>query len=392
MDDDIYDPFDPEIQRDPYPTYRLLRDHYPLYRCQKRSSWVLSRHADVDMALTDPERFSSAHGVFPTRMGTDMTTALLPMLITTDPPRHTQLRALVNKGFTPRRMADLETSVRALTKELLDSATSGDSCDIVEQVAGPLPALVIADLLGVPRADRDQFRSWSSTLVQSDPADKSSSGSGLAAAASLYAYLGAFIDEKRRNPSNDLLSVLAHAEIDGQRLADTDLLGFAFLLLIAGHETTTNLIANSIALLAEAPDTRRSLCNDPRLLPPAVDELVRFDSPVQGLARTLTTDVAIHDQTMRAGDTALLLFGAANRDGRAFTEPDTLDIRRQAEHQVAFGRGIHYCLGSSLARLETRVFFEAFLQRVPEWNVDIESATRVRSGPLRGYTSLPITW
>lgn len=388
----VYDPFDPGVQSDPYPTYRRLRDDSPVYRCEDRATWVLSRYADVDTALLDPTTFSSAKGIFPTRRGSDMNNFLLPMLIMTDPPRHTQLRGLVSRGFTPRRMALLETSVRDLARTLVGDATSGHACDVTTQIAGPLPALVIADLIGVPGEDRDQFHGWSSTLVQSDPDDRASSTAGIAAAGALYDYLRAFIADRRLTPRDDLLSVLVSAEIDGKRLSDEDLLGFSFLLLIAGHETTTNLIANATVVLANEPAARRSLAKDTSLLSAAVEEMLRFDSPVQGLARTLTRDVVVHDQTLCAGDVVLLLFGAANRDERAFAEPDRFDIHRRPERQVAFGRGAHFCLGASLARLEARIFFEEFLIRVPEWNVDLANATRVRSGPLRGYTSLPISW
>ena len=387
-----YDPFDPLVQDDPYPTYRRLRDHAPVYRCEHRKTWVLSRYDDVEAALLDPVTFSSAQGIFPTRKPGAAAQMLFPMMIMMDAPRHTQMRTLVGRVFTPRRIAALEDGVRTMTRELVDGASTRRSCDLTAQLAGPLPAMVIADLLGVPREDRDEFRRWSSTLVQSDPEQRESIRPGMEAAAALYGYLETFVADRRRAPREDLISALVHAQVDGQGLNDEELLGFCFLLLVAGHETTTNLLGNAAVVLAQHPDARTRLAADSSLIPAALEELLRYDSPVQGLARTLTRDVELHGQHLPAGDTVLVLFGAANRDDRAFPDPDTFDIDRRPERQVAFGRGIHFCLGASLARLEARVVLEELLRRIPDWDIDLANASRVRSGPLRGYTSLPISW
>ncbi|MQA17593.1 MAG: cytochrome P450, partial [Pseudonocardiaceae bacterium] len=221
--------------------------------------------------------------------------------------------------------------------------------------AGPLPAMVIADMMGVPRKDREQFRAWSSALVQGDPMVTEQREASLAAAAGLYEYFAAVIKQRREHPGEDLVSALVQAEVHGQRLNDEELLGFCLLLLVAGHETTTNLLANATVHLAQHPDERVRLADNPTLLPDAVEELLRYDSPVQGLSRTLTHDLTLHGTQMRAGETVLLLFGSANRDDRVFPDPDRLDITRKPERQVAFGHGIHFCLGAALARLEGRV-------------------------------------
>jgi cytochrome P450 len=314
------------------------------------------------------------------------------MMILMDPPRHDQLRALVSKAFTPRRIAALTSGI----EDIADHLTAGliqeaGPADFVADFAAVLPAMVIADLLGVPREDRTQFRQWSNALVQSDPTH-GETAEGLAAAAAIYGYFTDVLADRRGQPRDDLMSALVGAEIDGKHLDDDELLGFCLLLLIAGHETTSNLLANAAVVLADYRDTRHRLAGDETLLGPAVEELLRYDSPVQGLSRTLTRDLTLHGVTMSAGDSVLVLFGSANRDERVFADPDVFDIGRKPEHQVAFGRGIHFCLGASLARMEARIALRALLARLPNWEVDLGRAQRLRSGPIRGYLSLPISW
>ncbi|OBG89895.1 MULTISPECIES: cytochrome P450 [unclassified Mycobacterium] len=387
-----YDPFDTAIQDDPYPVYRQLRDEAPLFRAEAANTWVLSRHEDVVAALLDHQTYSSVNGVFPTPPDAPFLESFLPMMIMMDPPRHDQLRGLVSKAFTPRRIAALETAIDELAMSLIEGLTSNQGrADFVADFAGGLPAMVIADLLGVPREDRQQFRQWSSTLIQSNPAH-GEVAEGLAAAAAVYGYFADFLADRRQAPRDDLMSALVTAEVNGQHLSDDELLGFCLLLLIAGHETTTNLLGNAAVVLAEHPQSRHRLAADPTLIGQAVEELLRYDSPVQGLSRVLTTDVTVHGTTMPSGDSVLLLFGSANRDERVFAGPEVFDIDRRPEHQVAFGRGIHFCLGAALARMEARIALRALLSRLPDWAVDRDSALRLRSGPIRGYLSLPISW
>lgn len=388
---DLYDPFDPAVQEDPYPVYARLRAEHPVYRAARSGTWVLSRFADVQAALLDPGTYSSASGIFPVPGGMDMTQLFLPMMIMTDPPRHTQLRALVSRGFTARRIAALEPAVSTIAGELVDGFEGAGECDLVAEFAGPLPAMVIADLLGVPREDRAQFREWSRTLVQADPLTDQA-GPGLAAAAALYEYFAGFLAERRARPREDVISALVSAEVDGHRLSEEELLGFCLLLLVAGHETTTNLLANAAVVLAGHREARGRLVREPGLLPVAVEELLRYDSPVQGLSRTLSRDVTLHGTTMAAGDTVLVLFGSANRDEHAFPRADVFDLDRRPERHLAFGRGIHFCLGAALARVEARVALQVLLQRCPDWTVDLARAQRLRSGPVRGYAALPMNW
>lgn len=384
-----YSPFDPEIIADPYPVYRELRDHAPVYWSAQANTWVLSRYDDVSAALVDPATYSSGSGIFPTPPEVDMTQLFLPMLIMTDPPRHTALRKIVSKVFTPRRIGELEPHIHAIVDDLISHSPDSGAWDFVSGFSGPLPAIVIADMLGVPRADRDRFRAWSTTLIQSNPT-RGEFGSGLEAAASLYEYFSAFLADRRAHPQDDLMSALVQAEADGERLSEEELLGFCLLLLVAGHETTTNLLSNSAVVLSQHPESRQQLADRPELVPAAVEELLRYDSPVQGLSRTLTRPVDLHGQRMMAGDTVLLLFGSANRDDHAFPGADRFDIHRAPERQVAFGRGIHFCLGASLARLEARIALQTLLVRQPDWEADLDSAVRLRSGPIRGYISLPM--
>lgn len=384
-----YSPFDPEVIADPYPVYRELRESAPVYWSPEAGSWVLSRYDDVCAALNDPATYSSASGIFPTPPDVDMTQLFLPMLIMSDPPRHTQLRHLVSKAFTPRRTAGLEPYIQTIVDDLLDQVPDSGTWDFVSGFAGPLPAIVIADMLGVPREDRDRFRTWSTALIQSNPI-RGEFGPGLDAAAALYEYFSAFLAERRAHPQDDLMTALVQAELDGEHLSEEELLGFCLLLLVAGHETTTNLLSNSAVVLTQHPGIRRQLADDPGLVPAAVEELLRYDSPVQGLARTLTRQVDLHGKRMKDGDTVLLLFGSANRDDHAFTHADQFDVNRRPERQVAFGRGIHFCLGAALARLEARIALQALLARRRDWDVDLDSAVRLRSGPIRGYASLPV--
>ncbi len=386
--DGAYDPFDPRVQEDPYPIYAKLRDQAPAYWAEGANTWVLSRYHDVSAALADPASFSSAKGIFPSPPGVDQSELFLPMLIMTDPPRHTQLRTLVSRGFTPRRIALMEAAIQRTTDHLLEQAPEGP-WDFVADFAGPLPAIVIAELMGVPAEDRDQFRAWSSTLVQANPL--SGARDGIAAAASLYEYFAGFLAERRNAPKSDLISDLVNADVEGERLSDDEVLGFCLLLLVAGHETTTNLLANSVVTLAERPQDRARMAHDPAVLASAIEELLRYDSPVQGLSRTLTRDITLHGETLLLGQTALLLFGSANRDERAFPDADEFKIDRQPGRQIAFGRGVHFCLGAALARMETRVALQALLNHQTfNWHPDLPAAERLHSGPIRGYASLPV--
>jgi cytochrome P450 len=388
---ELYDPYDYATQENPYPAYEALREEHPVYRNEERGFWALSRFEDVRAAVNDHQRFSSAQGIL---IGQDLMAsagALMPMLVTMDPPRHNELRKLVSRGFTPRRMAAMADSVRAIARTLLDGFLERGACDLVQEYAAPLPAIIIAEMLGVPTEDRAQFRSWSDRLIQGNPDDPESIQDLVGAATELYSYFIPMLDARRTEPRDDLMSALLAAEVDGQHLSDEELLGFCFLLLVAGNETTTNLISNAAVILHERPDVRRHLAEHPESLDIAVEEFLRLESPVQGLARTLTADVQMHGTTMRAGDKVMLLFASANRDPREFERPEEFIVDRRTDRQLPFGHGIHFCLGASLARLECRIAYEELLARMPAYHLQ-PGARRVHSGPIRGFLQLPITF
>jgi hypothetical protein len=390
-----FDPYDAELHQDPYPVYRRLRDEFPVHHNPHLRFWTLSRHADVLGALQAPDLFISGKGVYVGVPEYDdgKLTGEVPLLITTDRPRHTQLRALVSRAFTPRRIALLEPRIRAIARELLDDVKGRREFDLVREFSGPLPTIVIAELLGVPAEDQEWFKEKSTAVAQFDPSvrrDSDAAARQMGPAVELGTYLAEIFAQRRLEPRDDLLSALLAAEIDGQRLSDVELIGFGFLLLVAGNETTTNLISNAAILLDRHRDQRRLLLEDPARIPGAIEEFLRFDSPVQGLARTTTAPVTLHGVTIPEGSKVLLLFGSANHDERAIPDAERFDVLRAPNPHVAFGFGAHFCLGANLARLEARVAFEELLGRLPEYRMTHSRVERHCSGPIRGALSLPL--
>jgi cytochrome P450 len=390
-----FNPYDPELHQDPYPVYRRLREEFPVHHNPRFDFWTLSRYDDVFDALQAPDLFISGKGVvvgMPGRGEDGNTATPVPLLITTDRPRHTQLRALVSRAFTPRRVALLEPRIRAITRTLLDNLKGRHEFDLVREFSAPLPTIVIAELLGVPPEDQEWFKEKSTEVAQFDPTrlDRTRSAEAMAPALQLGTYLAKVLEQRRREPRDDLLSALLAAEIEGQQLSEPELIGFSFLLLVAGNETTTNLISNAAILLDRHRDQRRLLIEDPARIPGAVEEFLRYDSPVQGLARTLTAPVTLHGVTIPEGGKVLLLFGSANRDDRKIARPERFDVLRDPNPHLAFGFGAHFCLGANLARLEARVAFEELLERLPDYRMTESHVQRVCSGPIRGALSLPV--
>ncbi len=374
-----YDPFSHAVQDHPWSVYRWLRDEHPVYHHEGRDIWVLSRFEDVDAAVRDPATYSSAEGISFDRR---TTAGMVPTLLTLDPPRHDELRSLVSRAFTPRSVADLEPRVREVAGQLLD--TCDDPFDAMD-IASAVPTIVIAELLGVPSADKAMFRRWVETVITIDPAVATApEHRGLMV--QLFTYLQGVIDERRAEPRDDLTTRLIAAEVDGQRLSPAELLGFVFVLLVAGFETTKNLLGNAMWLLGHHDDVRAALVADPTRIPAAVEEVLRHESPVVGLGRTTTRPVVLHDTTIPAGAIVQMNYASANRDDRVFPEPDTFDIGRSNDRHLAFGQGIHFCLGAALARLEGRVVLEELLARRPEFRV--VSAQRLYSPYIRGFASL----
>ncbi|HVB27302.1 MAG TPA: cytochrome P450 [Mycobacteriales bacterium] len=364
----VYDPSTAEFQRDMHDVYRTMRDRYPVY--------ATSRFADLWNAIHDPETFSSD--------GVAEAAELMPQMIYMDPPRHTELRALVSRAFTPRRVAKLGDRVREVARELIGGFAAAGRCDLVHDLAAPVPSTIMGELIGVPPEHSEQFRSWTEAFLEvTSPADIAERATGI------YGLFGELLAQRRRSPSDDLMSGLIAAEMDGQRLTESDLLGFCILLLVAGNDTTTTLIGNGAELLARHPEQRAELVNDPSLIPDAVEEMLRIESPTQALPRTATRDSELHGTPIPAGARVMLLFGAANLDEREFTDPETFDIHRQPTRHLAFGHGIHYCLGAMLARLESRVVFEELLPRVGSYELAAEPE-RYTSNWARAWRTLPV--
>lgn len=384
----VYDPEDERTQSDPYPFYRSLRDEHPVYRQERLGFWALSRFADVHAALCDHATFSSAHGLtWDTRPAAEA--GVLPMMVTTDPPAHTSLRKLVNRGLTPRRVTALEPDVRAVVADAVDRLRRAGGGDLVSDLAVPLPTAVIGVFLGVPPDDRGQFHAWATAVVGGTSGPEFHAEHHRATRA-LYAYFVQLIAARRAHPGTDLPSALLAAEVDGDRLRDEQILGFCFNLIVGGIETTTSLIANAAVLLQDHPALATGLAAAPERIPAAVEEFLRLETPVQGLCRTTLRPVRIHDVTIPPGEKVLLLFGAANRDEREFPQPDRLDPDRRVERHLAFGFGAHYCVGAALARLMGRVAVEQIAPLLPRWRIDVARGRRARSAINRGWASLPL--
>ena len=387
----VYDPYAYEIHEDPYPTYRRMRDEAPLYRNDERSFWALSRHADVLAAFRDSERFSNAEGVSidPAASGrhAHKTMSFLAM----DEPEHGRMRGLVSRGFTPRRVAGMEEGIRALTVRHLDDALDKGDFDFVADLAGKVPMDVMSELLGVPSADRAELRRLSDLLLHREEGVNDVPPAAIAASLELVVYYAAMIAERRADPGADLISALCAAEADGNRLTDDEITSFLFLMVVAGNETTTKLLAHAWYWAWRNPDERAKPFTDAGRVPHWVEETLRYDTSSQMLARVTLTDCELHGQVVPKGDRVLLLAGAANRDERAFPDPDRFDLDRDREATTiaSFGAGRHFCLGAALARMEARIVLEELVRRVRDYDIDESGARRVHSVNVRGFATLP---
>jgi cytochrome P450 len=383
-----FEPRSGEGWRDPFPMYRRLRDEDPVHHVERGDYWVLSRFADVFAAARDPATFSSASGL--TFAYDDMRTAGLeevaPMVML-DPPEHTAFRRLVAHGFTPRSVAGIEPAVRAFVVERLERLRAAGGGDVVAELLKPLPSFVVAHYLGVPPADRERFDGWTTSIVAANALGDPLGAE--AAVAELLAYFTELIEVRRRSPGDDVVSELVQAS-DGAAVPPLRILGFAFTMVTGGNDTSTGLLGSGLELLAAAPDQRRLLREHPDLIPGAVEELLRLTSPVQGLARTTTREVAIGEDRIPAGRKVLLLYAAANRDPWEFGPvAEDLDVTRAPRSILTFGSGAHFCLGAAAARLMGRVVVEEVLGRCPGYAVD-PAAGRFASGHfVRRYEALP---
>lgn len=391
--------FGPEMLADPYPVYRRLREAGPVVHAPQVDAWVATGYDAVAAALRHPDLSSDRYPRVRRRLapkGLDHLAAdRVRSLINQDAPDHTRLRALVSKAFTPKTVAALEGRVQGIVDELLDAAPAG-GMDAVESLAYPLPVVVIAEVLGVPAADRDRFKHWSdevSVVFAGDLGLLSEASVRRAAAAreELVEYLAAAVAERRRSPRGDLLTALIAAEEGGGRLSEDELYSTAVLLMIAGNETTTNLIGNGLNALLRHPEQRDRVWADPASIPRAVEEMLRFDSPVQLTTRLAKRDADLGGVTVPAGDWVYLVLGAANRDPAQFPDPDRFDVGRGDTRHLSFGAGAHFCLGAPLARLEALVAFRSLRARYPDLRLDAPAAEYRDNFNLRGLKALPVS-
>jgi cytochrome P450 len=376
--------FSDETRRDPYRVYQQLRESSPLLQAPG-GLWFAFDYEGVNRVLSDHEAFSSRSGP-------------ADWMIFQDPPRHTQLRALVAKAFTPRSIANLEPRIRELSRGLLDHVVRRGEMDVAEDFAVPLPMLVIGEMLGIPPEDRERFKRWNDALVAvsyvfgGDPeAARAVMAEFRAVTGEMGEYLGALLARRREDPRDDLISRLAAAEVDGERLTHPDILGFFQLLLLAGSETTTNLINNAVLCFVAHRDQLERIVRDRDLLTSAVEEVLRFRSPLQWMFRVARRDIAIHRQTIPAGSTVLAMIGSANHDPAVFTEPGRFDVAREPNPHLAFGHGVHFCMGAPLARLEGRIALGDLLDRVKDIGLVGDGKWEPRKGlHVHGPTRLPI--
>jgi cytochrome P450 family 142 subfamily A polypeptide 1 len=363
-------------------TYAWMRTHSPVHRDNKNGLWALTRYDDVVAAERDPLTYSNAGGVRPD-------TGPLPWMIDLDAPEHLKRRKIVSAGFTPKRVRASEPQLRAICDELIDAVCERGECDLVHDLAAPLPLIVIGNMLGVAPEDRGELLAWSDALL-------GSLGGGderiMAAAQAFFDYSNyatRVIADRRERPTDDLMSVLVHAEIDGDRLDEPALIMESLLILVGGDETTRHVISGGMEALLRHPDQLERLRADRSLLPVAVEEMLRWVSPINSMNRTLTRDVELHGQRMSAGDKVLMVYTAANLDETHFVDPDVFDITRADNDHIAFGTGPHFCLGASLARVEISVMVDRILERLPDLR-------RADDAPLPRFlgqlTSMPVTF
>lgn len=376
--------FTSDVLRDPYPLYDQLRNAAPVFREPQTGLWMVFGYDNVKRALTDHDAFSSRHGP-------------AEWMIFQDPPMHPRLRALVAQAFTPRSVQSLEPHIRELSHQLLDPLLDRGTMDLATEYSAPLPMRVIARMLGLPESDLASFTRWNEVILEMSytvpggPGVSEIVAAFRAATVEMNEYLTVLLDERRRKPKDDLFTRLVFAEVDGQRLAQAEILGFFQLLLLAGSETTTNLINNAILTFIANPEAVARIRETPELLPSAIEEVLRYRSPLQWMFRVAKRDVALDGHTIPAGNLLLAMIGSANRDPQQFADPHRFDPVRDPNPHLAFGHGIHFCLGASLARLEARIALTDLLGRMTDLALASDEPWPPRKGlHVHGPSSLPI--
>ncbi len=395
VSDIMLDPYDYDFHEDPYPYYKRLRDQAPLYHNEEIGFWALSRHQDVLQGFRNSTTLSNRDGVSLDPISRGPHASKTMSFLAMDDPAHLRLRTLVSKGFTPRRIRELEPRVTELATQhldvMLEKADSG-TVDYVAEFAGKLPMDVISELMGVPVEDRDAIRAMADGVMHREDGVNDVPQSAIEASINLMVYYQQMIAERRKKPSDDLTTALLEAEIDGDRLTDEEVLGFLFLMVIAGNETTTKLLANAAFWGHKNPDQLAPIYSDLERVPLWVEETLRYDTSSQLLARVVSGELNLYDTTIPDGDILLLLPGSAHRDERVFENPDDYVIGREIGSKLmSFGSGAHFCLGAHLARMEARVALTELFKRIRGYEVDEANAVRVHSSSVRGFAHLPMT-
>jgi cytochrome P450 len=397
----VFDPYDYAFQEDPYPTYQRCRDEDPLHHNPDLDLWVLTRYADVQHAVRTEGVYSNAMGVSIEKAAWGPDAHRVTSFLGMDPPRQQRLRSLVSKGFTPRRVTELAPQIQRLTDHYLDQclemAQDGQGFDWIGDFAGRLPMDVISEMMGVPESDRGEVRRLADLVVHREAGVHDVPQAGMEAALSLVVYYSEMVEERKKRPTKDLTSSLLAAEIDGDKLTDEEIIGFLFLMVVAGNETTTKLLGHALFHLTRHPDQFERVFKDPAqpddLVVPWLEETLRYDTSSQMVARHLLQDVELHGKVAPAGSKLLLVLGSANRDDRVFSDPDRYDIFRDKDEVaqlLSFGGGRHFCLGANLARLEAQIALRELVRRVGVVDVDHDACQRVHSLNVRGFASVPV--
>lgn len=373
---------------DPFPAFAWMREHAPAYFDEAAGVWGITRYADIKEISKDPETFSNAGGIRPD-------SDALPMMIDMDAPEHVRRRRLVSEGFTPGRIREREEEIRGICDAIIDRVCERGAADFVSEIAAPLPMIVIGNMLGVAPEDRDDLLRWSDDMLKSlGSPDPGALDRATLAAAEYAAYITAVAAQRRRDAqSNDLVGTLVHAEIDGDRLDEDSLIYESLLILIGGDETTRHVISGGMYELLRHPDQLAALRADRALLPSAVEEMLRWVSPIKNMARQMTRDVELHGERLRKGQKLLLLYPSANRDERVFDDPEGFEIRRSPNDHMAFGFGAHFCLGNRLARLELNAMFDRILDRLPDLALaDSGEPPKRAANFVSGYETMPVVF
>ena len=387
----LFSPYDYDVHIDPYPTYERLRASAPVYRNEEFDFWALSRHEDVLGAFRNIEGFSNANGVSmdPSAYGPDAHRVM--SFLAMDPPRHTRMRTLIGKGFTPRTVMGMEERIRELTLEHLEPALELGEFDFIADFAGRLPMDVISELIGVPRADRAELRRLADLVVHREEGLFDVPEAGQLAALELVVYYAEMVAERRKSRRSDLTSELLDARIDGDALSDEEIIAFLFLMVVAGNETTTKLLGNAWYWAWRNPETQRRVLHEPDLVAPWIEETLRYDGSSQMVLRTTRTPIRAHGIEIPADERVLLLIGSANRDERVFSSPEVFDLDRDTSKMVSFGNGRHFCMGAPLARLEARIALEELRHRVVDYEIDPARTEWFDSVNVRGFATMKTT-